>query len=66
VAALWLAGKLGTTLSHILAQHSMWKMTKAFDPSTGLPYKCAPLERAAAALAIVCTLTACGSLVTAP
>lgn len=38
-AAAFVAARLGTTVRFILQQHSMWHMTQAFDPSTGLPHK---------------------------
>ncbi|KAK9843785.1 hypothetical protein WJX81_006264 [Elliptochloris bilobata] len=39
-AAAFVAARLGTTLRHILQQHSMWHMAQAFNPETGGPARC--------------------------
>lgn len=43
-ASAFVAGKLGTTVTHVLQQHSMLHMTKAFDFETGLPKRCVKME----------------------
>ncbi|KAL0043900.1 hypothetical protein WJX82_003428 [Trebouxia sp. C0006] len=39
-ASAFVAGKLGSTVTHVLQSHSMLHMTKAFDFETGLPKRC--------------------------
>lgn len=43
-ASAFVAGKLGTTVTHVLQQHSMLHMTKAFDFETGLPKRFVRME----------------------
>ncbi|KAL3138609.1 hypothetical protein ABBQ32_006374 [Trebouxia sp. C0010 RCD-2024] len=43
-ASAFVAGKLGTTVTHVLQQHSMLHMTKAFDFETGLPKRCVKMQ----------------------
>lgn len=39
-ASAFVAGKVGSTVTHVLQSHSMLHMTKAFDFETGLPKRC--------------------------
>ncbi|KAK9807907.1 hypothetical protein WJX73_000144 [Symbiochloris irregularis] len=43
-AAAFVAARLGTTVRHVLQQHSMWHMAQAFNPASGLPFHYVEME----------------------